>query len=34
MALPMIVTVVLADIVDGFPDQTIILAVWMVRWFR
>jgi hypothetical protein len=34
MVLPMVVTVVLADMVDGFPDQTIILVVWLVRWLR
>jgi hypothetical protein len=34
MVLPMVVTVVLADMVDGFPGQTIILVVWLVRWLR
>jgi hypothetical protein len=32
--LPMIGLTLLSDMVDGFPEKTIILLVWLARWFR
>jgi flagellar biosynthesis protein FliR len=34
MGLPIVGLTLLADMVDGFPEQTIILLVWPARWFR
>jgi hypothetical protein len=34
MVFPLVVTTLAIDMVDGFPEQTIILVVWLVRWLR
>jgi len=34
MGLPLVGMAILADVADGFPDQTILLIIWLARWLR
>jgi hypothetical protein len=34
MVLPLVVTTLAIDMVDGFPEQTIIFLIELARWIK